>query len=117
MAVLHYPAQLRSRAALEAQLGQRQGSEEERLLAGQLIDSSSGPVDWQKYRDDTAEKIHALVEAKIEGRPLDAQAEEPQQVLQLLDVLKKSVAATRTSGPADGSKPPAARKSNRRRIA
>ena len=52
-----------------------------------MIDAASRRVDWQQYRDDTADKIRSLVEAKIEGRPLQAPAEEPLQVLQLLDAL------------------------------
>jgi DNA end-binding protein Ku len=114
MDVLHYPAQLRSRASLEGELGGRGGSEEELRLAGLLIEAASRPIDWQQYRDDTADKIRALIEAKIEGRPLQAPAEEPLQVLQLLDALKQSVAAAGGAEPAGGPKP---RKASRRRSA
>ena len=116
--VLHYPVQVRSRAVLEAELGDRGGSEEERQLAGMVIDAASRPLDWQQYQDDTADKIRALVEAKIEGRPLQPEAEESQQVLKLLDALKQSVTAAAGAGtiPAApvGTK---ARRASRRRTA
>jgi non-homologous end joining protein Ku len=51
------------------------------------------PLPWSTYRDDTAEKLSELIEAKIAGRQWVAPAEEPVQVLQLLDALKQSVAA------------------------
>ena len=116
MDVLHYPAQLRSRAGLEAELGSPPCGEEELRLAGQLIEAASTPVDWQQYSDDTADKIRALVEAKIEGRTLQPSAEEPLQVLQLLDALKQSVAAA--GKPASDTSPRAGlKKAVRRRTA
>ena len=47
-------------AMLEAELGDRGGSEEELQLAGMVIDSASRPLDWQHYRDDTADKSAAF---------------------------------------------------------
>lgn len=119
MDVLHYPAQLRSRTVLEAELSERGGSEEELRLAGMLIDAASRTVDWQQYRDDTADKIRSLVEAKIEGRPLPAPAEEPFQVLQLLEALKQSVAAAGSAAPSSPTAPPVrtSKKASRRRTA
>ena len=118
--VLHYPAEVRSRAGLEAELSGRQGSDEELRLADQLIQAASGSLDWHRYRDDTAEKIRALIEAKIEGRPVEAQADEPVQIVQLLDALRQSVAAA--GGPSAtvhsaSSKPAVAKKASRRRSA
>jgi DNA end-binding protein Ku len=117
MDVLHYPAELRSRAGLESELVGAQASQEELSLAGQLIESASRPVDWQQYRDDTAEKVRALVEAKVEGRAVPASAEEPPQVLQLLDALKRSVAAAGNPAPASCPNTGATKKAGRRRSA
>ena len=77
--------------------------QEELRLAGLVIDAASRPVDWQQYRDDTADKIRSLVEAKIEGRPLQAPPEESFQVLKLLDALQQSVAAAAGPQPAPAS--------------
>ncbi len=92
MHLLHDPAKVRSFAALESGLREGAVSPEQERLATMLLDSITGTVDWDRYRDDTAEKLSALIEAKIAGQPCIAPAEEPVQVLQLLDALKQSVA-------------------------
>ncbi len=91
--LLHDPAQVRSFTALEAGLREAAVSPEEERLATMLVDSITGTIDWTRLRDDTAEKLSALIEAKIAGQPCITPAEEPMQVLQLLDALKQSVAA------------------------
>jgi DNA end-binding protein Ku len=93
MYLLHDPVQVRSSSTLEASVRDGAASPEEQQLAAMLIDSTTAAIDWSKYRDDTAEKLSALIEAKIAGRQWVAPAEEPVQVLQLLDALKQSVAA------------------------
>lgn len=93
MHVLHEPRQVRAASAWDSELGGGTATDEELQLACTLIDSASRPVDWSHYRDDTAEQLAALVEAKIAGQPLRPPAEEPAQVLHLLDALKQSVAA------------------------
>src|SRR5690348_9029550 len=61
MDVLHDPGLLRSCAWLEAELQQLDAGAEELQLAAMLIDSSTGIVDWQQFRDDTPDKLAALV--------------------------------------------------------
>jgi len=91
--VLHDPAQLRAADAWQSQLREAPVSEQELQLASMLIDSAGGPVDWSTYRDDTAEQLEKLVEAKVAGRQPAAPQDEPVQVLQLLEALQRSVAA------------------------
>jgi DNA end-binding protein Ku len=105
MDVLHYPAQVRPSIAWEADLVPRAATPGEQELAAQLIALSSGPLEWARYRDTSAEELAALLQAKIADRPLVA-AEEPVAVLQLLDALKQSVAA---AGNGKGRKPKARR--------
>jgi DNA end-binding protein Ku len=93
MHILHEPRQLRAASAWDSELGSTAATDEELQLACTLIDAASRPVDWSPYRDDTAEQLTALVEAKVAGQPLRPPAEEPDQVLHLLDALKQSVAA------------------------
>lgn len=90
--VLHARELVRSTAPWEAELPTISPSEEELNLACLLIDSNSGPLDWSRLRGDTPEKLKELIEAKLEGREIQAAAEEPVQVPQLLDALKESVA-------------------------
>jgi DNA end-binding protein Ku len=89
--LLHYPTQVRAAPAVADTSGA--AAPEELRLAGTLIDSASGPVEWSQYRDETATELRALVEAKIAGQPLAETADEPAAVLSLLDALKQSVAA------------------------
>src|SRR5271157_4677684 len=66
--VLHYPEQVRycPPAAQPAP----DGASEEMRLAGLLIDAASGAVAWGAYRDQAAEELKALIEAKLQGQPL-----------------------------------------------
>ncbi len=90
MHLLHDPAQWRAASGWEAELtGRETASDEERKLATMLIESATGPLDWSRYRDDTAEMLSELIEAKIAGRQLITPDDEPLQVLELLDALLK----------------------------
>jgi len=93
MDVLHYPAQVRQARAWESDLTASVATSAEQELAAQLIALSSGPLDWSRYRDTSAEELAALLQAKIAEQPAAVPAEEPVAVLQLLDALKQSVAA------------------------
>jgi len=65
-------------------------------LAGLLIDAASGVLDWAGYRDDTAQELRGLVEAKLHGQA--AVAESLPLVLPLLQALEQSVATPKRSG-------------------
>jgi DNA end-binding protein Ku len=104
MHLLHDPARVRSFTALETGLRDGPASQEEEQLAAMLVDSITGAIDWARYQDDTAEKLSALIEAKIAGQPCTIPAEEPVRVLQLLDALKQSVAAATENGKPKSSK-------------
>ncbi len=99
MDVLHDPGLLRSTNWLEAELQQIEASAEELQLADVLIDSASGTVDWRQFRDDTPDKLAALVAAKVAGQEVLTTHEEPVQVIQLLDALKQSVAQVQSITP------------------
>jgi DNA end-binding protein Ku len=114
MDVLHDPGQLRSATWLEAELPEVEASAEELQLAGMLIDSASGAVDWRQYRDDTPEKLAALVETKVAGREWVAPVDEPVQVLKLLDALKQSVATACSDQASVAAKPSKPRTPERR---
>jgi DNA end-binding protein Ku len=118
MHLLHDPTQVRSSAALEATLRDGAASQEEQQLATLLIEAATtAAIDWSKYRDDTAEKLSALIETKIAGRQWVVPAEEPPQVLQLLDALKQSVAAAEQKSTTVRAKPERRPAISRRRSA
>src|SRR5262249_20723073 len=64
--VLHYPEQVRACPRVAGP--ERADSSAELALAGQLIDAASGEVDWRSYRDDSAQELRTLLEAKLQGR-------------------------------------------------
>ena len=96
--VLHDPAKLRASSGYRSQLRSEPVSDEEVQLARTLIDAATGPIDWSGYRDDTAQQLERLVDAKVAGRePVAAADEEPVQVIQLLTALRESVATQKGS--------------------
>ena len=112
--LLHYPAQLRGRAALEAELRPGSVGEAEARLAGELLDAYTRPVRWADYRDDSAELLAALVEAKLQGRtPEEAPPEPPPG--DLLEALRQSVAALHTPAAPDAAGARGGKQPRRRR--
>jgi DNA end-binding protein Ku len=105
--VLHYPEQVRycSPAAQPVP----EGAREERRLAGLLIEAASGAVDWRAYRDQAAEELKALMEAKLAGQP-SAVTEPVRAILPLLEALQQSVAAQGANGAPPRGKEGASRK-------
>jgi DNA end-binding protein Ku len=102
MDVLHYPAQVRQASAWESDLAAGVATLAEQELAAQLIALSSGPLDWSRYRDTSAEELASLLQAKIAERPPAVAEEEPVAVLQLLDALKQGVVAAESRTPPNG---------------
>ena len=106
--VLHHPGQVRPAAACEAWLRDGPVGADEARLAGQLVEAAgTQALPWAAYRDDTAERLAALAEAKLRGRPLPAATPEEPPLLDLLDALRRSVAEaqTRHEGHRPGAPP------------
>jgi non-homologous end joining protein Ku len=91
MDLLHDPALLQG--AGESGATPVTVTDEEVALAGLLIDSATGPIRWSDCHDDTAERLAALVEAKLRGQSLPAAPPEEVPVLPLLDALEQSLGA------------------------
>lgn len=87
--VLHYPEFLHARPA-EPAPGKPTTPEESRL-AELVLDAVSGAVDWHAYRDQRADDIRKLIEAKMAGQPIERD-EPARDLLPLLEALKQSVA-------------------------
>ena len=65
---------------------------EEVKLAKQVMGTFEGEVDLQEYRDDYQVGLREIIDAKIEGREVVAQAiEAPPKVVNLMDALRKSL--------------------------
>ena len=109
--VLHYPEQVRSCPPAALRLPEKAG--EELRLAGLLIDAASGSIDWSAYRDQAAQELKALIEAKLAGQPV-ATLEPERALLPLLEALKQSVAAQNGHAAAPSTKTKAPRQRARR---
>ena len=77
----------------------------EARLAGELLDAYSRPPRWADYRDDSAQRLAALVEARLRGDTPRPPAPEESPVPDLLEALRQSVAALH---PAPAMEAPAA---------
>jgi DNA end-binding protein Ku len=100
--LLYFPAQLRNPAALEEELRSVPVGEAEARLAVALIEAYSRPPRWSDYRDDSAERLAALVEARLRGLSSPSPVPEEVPALTLLDALRQSVAALQAA-PAESA--------------
>lgn len=107
--VLHYPEEVRACPAGAGPAARRPPTAEEVHLAEVVLDAASGPLDWTAFRDERAEELRALIEAKVATKP--AAAESANVVLPLLEALKRSVAAAQIRANA----PPRLAKTARKR--
>ena len=84
-------------------------------IANQLIEALAGPWEPEKYSDEFQENVKKLIKAHMEGKEVEA-VEKPKKlapVVDLMDALKKSLAATEGPGkkkPQRATAHPAAKK-------
>lgn len=105
---MFYPNEIRQ----VAEYGETDGVEvkaQEKKLAQQLIESLAADFEPAKYRDTYQEQVQALIQAKLQGKQVTAVAQ-PQlaPVIDLMEALKKSLAAPRKP-PARAASAPAAK--------
>lgn len=62
-------------------------------MAKTLISSMDKPFEPENYKDEYQEKLKKLIQDKIEGKEITAPAEEPRNVVDLMEALKQSLAA------------------------
>ena len=98
---------VRSQAEIDEAVGETEVQEGELQLARQLIDGLVGDFDPEALHSEYRQNLRELLEAKLAGEEIavpEPVAEAP--VVDLMEALKKSVAATKSrSGSADGAKP------------
>jgi DNA end-binding protein Ku len=110
MAMLNYEAEIRDPADIATLPKPPRGTTREVKLAQSLIKSwTNKSFDFSAYEDRYREKVKDLLEAKAEGREIaqPEEAEEPAEVINLMEALKRSVAQAHAGG--------ASRKKARRR--
>jgi DNA end-binding protein Ku len=95
MAMLNYDAEIRRPEQVASSLKRPSGLTRQVRLAQTLIrESSDDRFDFAQYEDPYRERVEELIDAKVKGREIvTPEEEEPPQVVNLMDALKKSVGA------------------------
>jgi DNA end-binding protein Ku len=82
-------------------------------MAKQLVAAMRGEFDPENYKDEYREALTAVIEAKVDGQPVQMPKAEakPTKIADLMSVLEASVAAAREGKAARGAAPkPAGKK-------
>ena len=98
---------VRSAAEIDEAVGETDVQESELALARQLIDGLVGEFEPEALHSEYRQHLRELLEAKLAGEEIAMPEPVPEApVVDLLDALKKSVAATKgRSASGDGAKP------------
>jgi DNA end-binding protein Ku len=83
-------------------VGETEVNEPELQLARQLIDGLVGEFEPEALHSEYRDNLRQLLEAKLKGEEIAAPEPVPEApVIDLMDALKKSVAATKSKSAAD----------------
>jgi DNA end-binding protein Ku len=98
---------VKSAAEIDEAVGETDVQEGELELARQLIDGLVGDFEPEDLHSEYRDNLRKLLEAKLAGEEIAVPEPEPEaQVVDLMEALKKSVAATKGRAAAgDGAKP------------
>ena len=96
METMLYADEVVDPAEIDGLPGEVEIAEKELNMAKMLVETSAGAFDPSQYRDEYREKVMALIEAKAEGRTIEAPAlAEPAKVVDLMAALEASLAAAK----------------------
>jgi DNA end-binding protein Ku len=100
MTALKYESEVAHAETLHEDLDESKLSREELTLTKRLLEAFEKPkFSLAEYKDHYVEELRTLIEAKVEGREIVAPPERKEKhVINLMDALKKSVAATKKDG-------------------
>jgi DNA end-binding protein Ku len=104
LSTLYWPDEVRDLADLELPAAEPDFKPAELDMARQLVDALSGEFDASRYHDEYREALLAVIEAKVEGQPVEAPAPAPaaSKLTDLMAVLEASVAAARKGAASSG---------------
>ncbi len=104
LSTLYWPDEVRDLGELDLPAEQFEFKPAERQMATQLVQAMTGEFDPAQYHDEYREALTAVIQAKIEGQPVEAAKPEPEpgKLTDLMAVLEASVAAARQ---ASGDRP------------
>jgi DNA end-binding protein Ku len=104
---LRYESELKNADDIFSSLGRERPREDMVQMAEDLIERRSEPFDAAKFRNHYAEALRDLVKAKLgrgETVPVEEQAEPGAKVLDFMEALKRSVAASGGEAPPEPPK-------------
>lgn len=102
MEILSFAEQVKAPAGFESEVEQEEFSADELNLTKKLIEATKREqFDITAYENTYHDKLKELIDAKIEGKEVVATPEQqPEQVINLMDALKASVAQAEAAEPA-----------------
>lgn len=97
LSTLYWPDEVRDVAELDLPAEQPDFKPSELDMARQLVATLTGEFDAGRYRDEYREALLRVIEAKVDGRPIEAAAPaaESSRLTDLMAILEASVAAAR----------------------
>ena len=106
MCTLHYADEVKSPAELDELKTNVDVEADAVKLARQLVDGLHGEFQPELYKDEYRDELLKIIEGKVEGREVVVAEEEvePAKVVNLMDALKKSLAAGTGRGKAAPAK-------------
>jgi len=115
--VMRYEEELRDPADYYSDIPESRVDAKQLALARQLIESYKAPFDASKFKDDYEASLRELVDAKLQHKKLPPPEKEPKRgkVIDLMDALKRSVAAKHRAPTRQEAAPGESRKSTRKK--
>lgn len=106
LSTLYWPDEVRDAGELDLPAEEFEFKPAEKQMARQLVETMTGEFDPAQYRDEYREALMKVIEAKIEGQPVEmpAPVEVTSKLTDLMAVLEASVAAARESRTAASAK-------------
>jgi DNA end-binding protein Ku len=96
---MYYPDEVRTPASLDGDIGAARLQKAEVEMAKTLVENLGEPFEPEKYTDAYRKELLDLIRAKAKGRKLpEREAEEEDEVVDLMTALRESVERTKRAG-------------------
>ena len=97
LSTLYWPDEVRDVGELDLPAEEQEVKASELAMARQLVEALTGEFDPERYRDEYREALLKVIEAKVDGQPVEAPEPiaETSKLTDLMAVLEASVAAAR----------------------
>jgi DNA end-binding protein Ku len=105
LSTLYWPDEIRGVGELDLPEEDFDFKPAEKQMAQQLVAAMKGEFEPENYKDEYREALVAVIEAKAEGKRIEAPkpSEQPTKIADLMSVLEASVAAARESRSGGGT--------------